>query len=265
MAGTANVVRIAAIGDLHCTRKSEGQFRALFAAAADRADILVLCGDLTDYGLPDEAEILIKEMAVAAKRPILAVLGNHDFESGRPAEVQRMFADSGVIMLDGDAVEVQGIGFAGAKGFAGGFGRGTLGAWGEPTIKMFVQEAIDEAMKLEAGWPACGPPVASRYSTTPRSAPPSRTSPSKSSPSWDAAALRTRSTAIRSPPWCTGMPTTALRRDSPAWASPCTTSRSRCSARPTPTASPSASSRSRPQRRPTRDRRPPWLNRAAGG
>ncbi len=145
-----SVVRIAAIGDLHCSRKSEGQFRALFAAAADRADILVLCGDLTDYGLPDEAEILIKEMAVAAKRPILAVLGNHDFESGRPAEVQRMFADSGVIMLDGDAVEVQGIGFAGAKGFAGGFGRGTLGAWGEPTIKMFVQEAIDEAMKLEA-------------------------------------------------------------------------------------------------------------------
>ena len=89
-------------------------------------------------------------MAVAAKRPILAVLGNHDFESGRQAEVQRMLVDAGVIMLDGDAVEVQGIGFAGAKGFAGGFGRGTLGAWGEPTIKMFVQEAIDEAMKLEA-------------------------------------------------------------------------------------------------------------------
>jgi Icc-related predicted phosphoesterase len=150
MAGSGSVVRIAAIGDLHCSKKSEGQFRALFAAAADQADILVLCGDLTDYGLPEETEILIKEMAGAAKRPTIAVLGNHDFESGREAEVHRMLVDAGVIMLDGDAVEVQGIGFAGAKGFAGGFGRGTLGAWGEPAIKTFVQEAVNEAMKLEA-------------------------------------------------------------------------------------------------------------------
>jgi Icc-related predicted phosphoesterase len=150
MAGSGSVVRIAAIGDLHCSKKSEGQFRALFAAAADQADILVLCGDLTDYGLPEETEILIKEMAGAAKRPTIAVLGNHDFESGREAEVHRMLVDAGVIMLDGDAAEVQGIGFAGAKGFAGGFGRGTLGAWGERAIKTFVQEAINEAMKLEA-------------------------------------------------------------------------------------------------------------------
>jgi Icc-related predicted phosphoesterase len=141
MAGSGSVVRIAAIGDLHCSKKSEGQFRALFAAAADQADILVLCGDLTDYGLPEETEILIKEMAGAAKRPTIAVLGNHDFESGREAEVHRMLVD---------AAEVQGIGFAGAKGFAGGFGRGTLGAWGERAIKTFVQEAINEAMKLEA-------------------------------------------------------------------------------------------------------------------
>ena len=143
-------MRVAAIGDLHCTKKSQGQFRALFAAAAGQADILVLCGDLTDYGLPEETEILIKEMAGAAKLPTIAVLGNHDFESGREAEVHQMLVDAGIIMLDGDAVEVRGIGFAGAKGFAGGFGRGTLGAWGEPAIKAFVQEAVDEAMKLEA-------------------------------------------------------------------------------------------------------------------
>lgn len=150
MSDSDSVVRIAAMGDLHCSKKNEGQFQALFAAAASQADILVICGDLTDYGLPEEAEILVREMKGAAKLPTVAVLGNHDFESGRQAEVRQVMVDAGVIMLDGDAVEVLGIGFAGAKGFAGGFGRGTLGAWGEPAIKGFVQEAIDEAMKLES-------------------------------------------------------------------------------------------------------------------
>jgi Icc-related predicted phosphoesterase len=144
------VVRVAAVGDLHCTKLSQGHYRELFAAAAEQADVLVLCGDLTDYGLPEETEILIGEMAGGVKLPTIAVLGNHDFESGRQAEVTRMLVEAGVVVLDGDAVEVKGVGFAGAKGFAGGFGRGTLGAWGEPTIKAFVQEAVDEAMKLEA-------------------------------------------------------------------------------------------------------------------
>jgi Icc-related predicted phosphoesterase len=145
-----SVVRVAAVGDLHCTKTSQGQFQGLFAAVAEAADILVLCGDLTDYGLPEEAEILVREMAGGAKLPTIAVLGNHDFESGREADVKRILVEAGVLVLDGDAVEVRGIGFAGAKGFAGGFGRGTLGAWGERTIKSFVQEAIDEALKLEA-------------------------------------------------------------------------------------------------------------------
>ncbi len=150
MPDSESVVRIAAMGDLHCSKKSEGQFQAMFAAAASQAEILVICGDLTDYGLPEEAEILVKEMGGSAKIPTVAVLGNHDFESGKQAEVRQIMVDAGVIMLDGDAVEVLGIGFAGAKGFAGGFGRGTLGAWGESAIKGFVQEAIDEAMKLES-------------------------------------------------------------------------------------------------------------------
>jgi Icc-related predicted phosphoesterase len=144
------VVRVAAVGDLHCMKLSQGQYQGLFAAAAAQADILVLCGDLTDYGLPEEAETLVKEMAGGAKLPTIAVLGNHDFESGLEAEVRRIFVEAGILVLDGDAVEVRGIGFAGAKGFAGGFGRGTLGAWGERAIKAFVQEAVDEAMKLEA-------------------------------------------------------------------------------------------------------------------
>jgi len=150
MPDPGDVVRVAAVGDLHCTKLSQGQFQGLFAAAAAQAEILVLCGDLTDYGLPEEADVLLKEMAGGAKLPTIAVLGNHDFESGRQAEVKRMLVDAGVLVLDGDAVEVRGIGFAGAKGFAGGFGRGTLGAWGEAAVKSFVQEAVDEAMKLEA-------------------------------------------------------------------------------------------------------------------
>jgi Icc-related predicted phosphoesterase len=150
MPDPGSVVRVAAVGDLHCTKLSQGQYQGLFAAAAAQAEILVLCGDLTDYGLPEEAEILVKEMAGGSKLPTIAVLGNHDFESGREADIKKIFIEAGILVLDGDAVEVRGIGFAGAKGFAGGFGRGTLGAWGEHAIKAFVQEAVDEAMKLEA-------------------------------------------------------------------------------------------------------------------
>ena len=82
--------------------------------------------------------------------PVVAVLGNHDFESGKPGEVTRILAGSGVAMLDGEAHEIEGVGFAGVKGFAGGFGERALGPWGEDAIKRFVQEAVDEALKLEA-------------------------------------------------------------------------------------------------------------------
>ena len=115
----------------------------------ERADFLLLCGDLTDYGLPEEAHILVEELAAAVKIPIVAVLGNHDFESGQHVEVCKILTEAGIKVLDGEAHEVQGTGIAGAKGFSGGFGRATLGAWGEPAIKRFVQEAIDEANKFE--------------------------------------------------------------------------------------------------------------------
>jgi Icc-related predicted phosphoesterase len=145
-----SIVRVAAIGDLHAKKNSQGFIRPLFEKAADFADILVLCGDLTDYGLPEEAHVLVDELAHLSKLPIVAVLGNHDFESGREAEVRSILVDAGIILLDGDAVEIQGVGFAGVRGFAGGFGRGTLGAWGEKAVKAFVQEAVDEALKLES-------------------------------------------------------------------------------------------------------------------
>lgn len=144
----AAVVRIAALADLHCTRSAQGRFRPIFAHAAARADVLLLCGDLTDYGLVEEAQVLARELA-GMTLPVLAVLGNHDYESGHAAEVAAAVASVGVQVLDGDAVEVGGVGFAGCKGFCGGFGQKVLEPWGEPATKRFVREAVDEALKLE--------------------------------------------------------------------------------------------------------------------
>jgi Icc-related predicted phosphoesterase len=149
MPETHATIRIAAVSDIHYTKSSAGSLQPLFAQIAESADVLLICGDLTDYGYAEEAEILAKDLA-AAKLPIIAVLGNHDYEAGQPDEVKRILVEAGVTMLDGDTVEIKGVGFAGVKGFAGGFGRGTLGFWGEPAIKHFVQESIDEALKLES-------------------------------------------------------------------------------------------------------------------
>lgn len=145
----AEIRRIAAVGDLHVTKESAGVFRPVFAQLEGKADVLLLCGDLTDYGLPDEAHVLVKELSVL-KIPILAVLGNHDFESGHQDKVVEILQEGGVKVLDGDSHVIDGLGFAGIKGFAGGFGRGTLGPWGESAIKSFVKEALDEALKLES-------------------------------------------------------------------------------------------------------------------
>lgn len=142
-------IRFAAVGDLHCRKESAGSLRTFFAQAADAADALLLCGDLTDYGLPEETHVLAEELS-AARIPIVAVLGNHDFESGKQDEVQRILAEAGVRMLDGEACEIHGVGIAGAKGFIGGYGRHALGHWGEPAIKQFVDEAIQEELKLES-------------------------------------------------------------------------------------------------------------------
>jgi Icc-related predicted phosphoesterase len=142
-------VRIAALGDLHCTRSSAGKFQTLFAQVSETADMVLLAGDLTDAGQPEEARVLARELS-ALRVPGVAVLGNHDFESNHQDEVAHILSDTGLTMLDGEACEVNGIGVAGAKGFAGGFGTAALGPWGEPTIKQFVHEAVNEALKLEA-------------------------------------------------------------------------------------------------------------------
>ena len=146
---TPGLVRFAAVGDLHVTKATAGKLRTLFTHAGEAADALLLCGDLTDYGLPEEAHVLADELAVA-DIPKVAVLGNHDFESDRAHEVVAILTAAGVRVLDGEACEVHGVGIAGVKGFCGGYGRGALGPWGEGAIKTFVNEAIHEALKLES-------------------------------------------------------------------------------------------------------------------
>jgi Icc-related predicted phosphoesterase len=138
------------MGDIHVSKSSQGAFHALFAQISHTADVLLLCGDFTDYGLPEEARILARELTSSVNIPVVAVLGNHDYEAGHEVEIRQILSDAGASVLDGEATEVHGVGFAGVKGFGGGFGRGALGPWGERAIKRFVQEAIDEALKLEA-------------------------------------------------------------------------------------------------------------------
>ena len=143
-------LRIAAIADLHVKKTDQGTLQPLFAQATQLADVILLCGDLTDYGNPEEAKILAREITSSLRVPALGVLGNHDFEAGQQNEIKKILTDAGVTILDGDAMEIQGVGFAGVKGFCGGFGRRALGAWGEEILKRFVHETIEEALKLES-------------------------------------------------------------------------------------------------------------------
>jgi len=145
-----DTLRIAAVADIHCKKTSQGTYQPIFANATETADVLLLCGDLTDYGAPEEAKILAREITTSLRIPAIGVLGNHDFEAGKQDEIVKILTDAGVTMLDGDTHEIHGVGFAGVKGFAGGFGRRQLGAWGEQIIKNFVHETIQEALKLEA-------------------------------------------------------------------------------------------------------------------
>jgi Icc-related predicted phosphoesterase len=146
---TPGTLRIAAVADVHCSKTNQGSLQPIFAAANDLADVLLLCGDLTDYGYPEEARNLVAELAPVTI-PIIAVLGNHDYESGNAEEVKKILSGARLRVLDGDSVEVLGVGFAGVKGFGGGFGRRTLEPWGEDATKAFVHEAVSEALKLES-------------------------------------------------------------------------------------------------------------------
>ena len=148
-AGTETIT-VAAIGDLHVTEASVAPYREIFAEISRIADVLVLCGDLTNFGKSTEAQILAEDIRTC-DIPVLGVLGNHDYECGQPEEVARILHEAGMTILDEQAVEVKGVGFAGVKGFMGGYGRGELAPFGEPIAKAFVDEAMNEARKLENG------------------------------------------------------------------------------------------------------------------
>jgi Icc-related predicted phosphoesterase len=141
-------MRVAAIGDLHVQEDSVAPYRELFTEISNHADVLLLCGDLTNFGKTREAEILAEDIK-SATIPVLGVLGNHDYECGQPDTVCEILRDAGMTVLDEQAVEIQGVGFAGVKGFLGGFGRGELAPFGEPIVKVFVDEVMNEARKLE--------------------------------------------------------------------------------------------------------------------
>ena len=141
-------ITVAAIGDLHVTETCHNRYRGLFAEMSDSADVIALAGDLTNFGKVSEAEILAEDLQ-ACTIPVVAVLGNHDFEWDCPDEVVKIMQQAGVTMLGEQATVIEGVGFAGAKGFIGGFGRGELGAFGEVAIKTFVDEARNEARMLE--------------------------------------------------------------------------------------------------------------------
>jgi uncharacterized protein len=141
-------MRIAATADLHFTPQRYGALRDQLNRIRDEADVFVIAGDHTNFGQPDEMDPLLNAL-VRLRVPVIAVLGNHDYESDKQGELMRMMTDAGVKVLDGSAYERDGVGFAGTKGFVGGFGRGMLTAFGEPEIKTFVRAGIDEAVKLE--------------------------------------------------------------------------------------------------------------------
>lgn len=142
-------IRLAALGDIHYSKALSGTLDPLFTQLAAAADVVVMCGDLTVHGRAAEAEVLARDITAIVRAPILSVLGNHDHEAGEPERVREALSDRGIVVLDGESHEWRGIGFAGVKGFCGGFGKCVLESWGEPMIKQFVHEVVEESLRLE--------------------------------------------------------------------------------------------------------------------
>ncbi|HEV7347605.1 metallophosphoesterase family protein [Telluribacter sp.] len=141
-------VRIAAVADIHIRETDKGKWADCFKEISEKADVLLLCGDLTDTGDEMEAEVLAEELK-HCKIPVVAVLGNHDYEKNRHKLIRQVVQSENVHVLDGEAVVIKGVGFAGVKGFGGGFDNHMLSMFGEGAMKAFVQEAVDEALRLD--------------------------------------------------------------------------------------------------------------------
>jgi len=143
-----NSLTFAAIGDLHLKEERTSMFRDLLSEISSKAQVLVLCGDLTDVGKPREAEVLAEDLR-ACSVPVVGVLGNHDYESNEVETVKTILKNAGMHLLNGQSYETNGVAFVGVKGFLGGFGRRMLASFGETAVKSLVAEAVSEAIRLE--------------------------------------------------------------------------------------------------------------------
>lgn len=141
-------VRIAAIADIHMREADKGKWAPHFKELSQKADMLLIGGDLTDTGDEQEAELLAGELK-ACNIPVIAVLGNHDHEKGRHKLIRQILQNAKVCMLDGESVVIDDVGIAGIKGFGGGFDTHMLSMFGEGAMKAFVQECVDEALHLD--------------------------------------------------------------------------------------------------------------------
>jgi uncharacterized protein len=148
-------IRIAAAGDVHYGRDGDRErAREAFASLEGRVDLILLAGDLTTHGEPEQAAILgdaVRDIDV----PVLTVLGNHDHHSNRAADVTAVLEEAGVVVLDRShhVLEVCGadLGVVGTKGFVGGFAGSHIPDFGEPLLRQVYAEAAAEVEALDEG------------------------------------------------------------------------------------------------------------------
>lgn len=140
--------KIAAMADIHTKITDQGSLRSTFEQVSEDADVLVICGDLTDTGDEDEAKILGEQLDIL-KIPVIGVLGNHDYEKGRQKIIKQILSEHNMIILDGESTVVENVGFAGVKGFGGGFDQYMLSIFGEEMMKQYVHEVVNESLQLD--------------------------------------------------------------------------------------------------------------------
>ncbi|QNL48357.1 metallophosphoesterase [Olivibacter sp. SDN3] len=141
-------INIAAIADIHTRIGDKGRWADYFSHISKKADILLICGDLTDTGDEEEAQVLAEELK-SCTIPVIGVLGNHDYEKGRQKLIRQVLHENSMTILDGEAIVIEDIGFAGTKGFGGGFDKYMLSMFGEDAMKNYVQEAVDQSLLLD--------------------------------------------------------------------------------------------------------------------
>ena len=151
MSGT---IRVGAAGDVHAAEPLRERLERVFAAIAEEVDLVLLAGDLTTHGLPDQAAVLA-DACRGLPVPVVAVLGNHDHHSGCADEVEDALRAGGIVVLDrGHAIlelgEVE-VGVVGTKGFVGGFAGAEIPDFGEPALREIYRETSLEVEALEAG------------------------------------------------------------------------------------------------------------------